>query len=176
MTLLRTLTLPLAALALVGCNADRVYVTDPPPASGYDFVPELRSFEIIDSYGYSSRLDPGEPLILDPYHDAGLFEIDWQVDSLEDYQASFRVGRRSNIAQSTVVYTEICGEGLPCDQGALRLCQYYPDLYMACGLDDTEVDVSSQIQVLPQRLYAFIEICDLNSDYCEYDYIRVWAE
>lgn len=169
--------LPAAALVLVGCDDDRVYVEDPHGRdSGYDFVPNLRAFHVIDSYGISTELDPGEALVIDPYYDAGLFEIDWRVDSLEDYQVSFRVGEESNIARSTIVYSEICGEGLPCDQEAIRLCQYYSDLTMACGLDDRVTDISPEIHTLPQRVYAFIEVCDLDSDYCEYDYYRVWAE
>lgn len=177
MNKLAKLALPWMVLALVGCNESRVYVNNPDDNhQGSDFVPYLKAFHMIDSYGISTEFDPGEPLVLDPYYDAGLFEIDWQVDSLEDYQVKFRVGERSSIRHSTPVYTEVCGEGLPCDQEAIRLCQYYSDLTMACGLDDRLIDISAQVHTLPQRLYAFLEVCDLNSNYCEYDYYRVLVE
>lgn len=171
------LALPLLALVLIGCDERRVHVIHAEERdTGRDFVPYLKAFHIIDTYGVDTALDPGEALTFDPYYDAGLFEVDWRVNSLEDYQVSVRVNDRASIHDSQEVYTEICGEGLPCDQEAIRLCQYYPDLTMACGLDEQVTDISLQIHSLPQKLYTFLEVCDLDSNYCEYDYYPVWVE
>ncbi len=179
MNRLLSLGMMTATLVLMGCDESHVYVKHvdtSPPHRGSDFVPHLKTFNIIDSYGVDTALDPGVPLTLDPYVDAGIFEIDWQVNSLEDYQISFRLNDRPSLSGSYGVYTEVCGEGLPCDQEAIRICQYYSDLTMACGLDDYVTDVSPLIYELPEKLYAVLEICDLDSEYCEYDYYPVWLE
>lgn len=147
-----------------------------PEPNGRDYIPVLRAFHLIDSYGVSTEEDYFAELVLDPYYDAGLFEIDWRVDSLEDYLVEFRINDRPELAGSRRIYSETCGAGLNCDLGAIRLCQYYSDLTMACGLDETVTDISHMIYTLPQEVYAVLQVCDLDSDYCEYEYHPVWVE
>ncbi len=173
-----TIALLAAMVTLAGCDESHVYVQHESEDhhSGDDFVPYLKAYHLIDSYGIDTAVDYETPLTLDPYYDAGIFEIDWQVNSLEDYQVSFRMNDRPTVVDSIPVYTEICGAGLPCDQDAIRICQYYSDLTMACGLDDYVTDISPLIDEFPEKSYAVLEVCDIDSNYCEYDYYPVWLE
>lgn len=173
-----TTLLAIATLVLVGCDESRVYVKHESEHryDGDDFVPYLKAYHLIDSYGVDTAVDFETPLTLDPYHDAGIFEIDWRVDSLEDYEVTFLVNDRPSVADAIPVYSEVCGEGLACDQEAIRICQYYSDLTMACGLDEYVTDISPIIDELPEQAYAVLEVCDTDSNYCEYDYYPVWLE
>ncbi|WP_347332084.1 hypothetical protein [Marinimicrobium locisalis] len=173
-----TMALLAAMVALAGCDERQVHADHGSDHEhhGDDFVPYLKAYHLIDSYGVDTAVDYETALTLDPYHDAGIFEIDWQVNSLEDYQVSFRMNDRPSLSGSIPVYTEICGAGLPCDQDAIRICQYYSDLTMACGLDEYITDISPLIEELPQKAYAVLEVCDTDSSYCEYDYYPVWLE
>lgn len=173
----RVFVLILVSVALLGCNERRtVYVSDAPAPSAYDLRPLLLEFHVIDSYGVDTGVDSHTALVLDPYHDGGLFEIDWWVDSPRDYRVDFRINDAPTVAGSQRVYTEVCGAELPCDQEAIRLCQYYPDLTMACGWDDTVTDISHLIYTLPQKVHAVLRVCDMSSTYCEYQAYPVWLE
>lgn len=173
----RVLVLILASVVLLGCNERRtVYASPPSTPSAYDLRPLLLDFHVIDSYGVDTGVDPHSALVLDPYHDEGLFEIDWWVDSPRDYRVELRINDAPVVAGSRRVYTEVCGAGLSCDWEAIRLCQYYPDLTMACGWDDTVTDISLFVDTLPQKAYAILRVCDMNATYCEYQMYPIWLE
>jgi hypothetical protein len=106
----------------------------------------------------------------------GLYEIFWDVDSLEDYRVSLRINDRASIAGSQLIYSQTCGAGRRCDQSGHWVCEYTNDFYMACDDSVNEVDIYPLVRQLPQKVYMFIEICDSNSGYCEYDYYPVTLE
>src|SRR5690625_2926092 len=134
----RVFVLILVSVALLGCNERRtVYVSDAPAPSAYDLRPLLLEFHLIDSYGVDTGVDSHTALVLDPYHDGGLFEIDWWVDSPRDYRVDFRINDAPTGAGRQRGYPEVCGAGLPCGREASRLCPASPGLSMACGRDDS---------------------------------------
>jgi hypothetical protein len=175
---IRILPIIFVSFALLGCYEPRtVYVSSPSsPSAAYDLRPLLLEFHLIDSYGVDTEFDRRSALVLDPYYDAGLFEIDWRVDSPRSYRVDFRINDAPTLTGSRRVYSEVCGEGRQCDQEAVRLCQYYPDLTMACGWDESVTDIGHLIYTLPQKVYAILRVCDMSATYCEYDYYPVWVE
>lgn len=141
-----------------------------------EFVPELRAFDIIDSYDTDTAVPKYPPLYLTPYRYDGLYEIFWAVDSLEDYTVNLRINDRASIAGSLLINSQVCGAGRRCDQSGNWICEYTTDFYMSCDNATREVDVYPLIQQLPQQVYLLLEVCDRNSGYCEYDYYPVTLE
>lgn len=172
---MKTLNLLLIASLLVllsACGGEGRSISPPPQ----NLEPELRAFHFIDSFGVSTE-DEFEPLlIVDPYVDDGLFEIFWNVRSAADYRVEYRVNDAPSLSGSVLVYTERCGAGRNCDQSGLRLCQYYPDFFMACGFDEFETDIEHLIFTVPQTLYSILQVCRIDGSYCEYEYHPVRME
>ncbi|MDO8343014.1 MAG: hypothetical protein Q7T48_07440 [Cellvibrio sp.] len=154
---------------LSGCGSDTVAVDDPHE----NYVPELRAFDIIDSYDTDTANPNHPPLVFDPYLYEGLYEIFWDVDSLEDYRVSLRINDRNSIEGSLLVHTQWCGAGRSCDQSGNWVCEYTSDFYMSCEGSARELDIYPLVDQLPQRIFMFIEICDFDSGYCEFDYYPV---
>ncbi|WP_231591845.1 hypothetical protein [Cellvibrio sp. pealriver] len=167
--LLPAIGLLLCVNFLSGCGSETVAADDPHE----NYVPELRAFDIIDSYDTDTATPNHPPLILDPYLYDGLFEVFWDVDSLEDYRVSVRINDRNTIENSIVVHSQWCGAGRSCDQSGNLICEYTSDFFMSCGNAAQERDIYPLIDQIPQKVYLFIEICDYNSGYCEYDYYPV---
>jgi hypothetical protein len=169
--------LTLGVFLLVGCggsgrSAGVVYADNPPPVN---YTPELYSFDLFDSYDVDTRVDSVTPLALSPFYYEGLFDIFWQANSLENYHLELRLNDRPSSYNSLLIHHEICGEGLWCDQAGSLICEYTSDLFMACESEPL-VDVSPLIQTLPQELYLILQVCDINSSWCEFDYYPVWME
>lgn len=143
---------------------------------GEEYLPELRSFDIIDSYDTDTAVPKHPPLALSPYYYDGLYEVFWAVDSLEDYTVSLRINDRASIAGSLLISSQVCGAGRLCDQRGNWVCEYTNDFYMSCDNSSREVDIYPLIRQLPQLVYLLLEICDRNSGYCEYDYYPVTLE
>nr|WP_324258606.1 hypothetical protein [Cellvibrio fontiphilus] len=159
-------------LLLVGCGGSGSAVSDP----GEDYRPELRAFDIIDSYDTDTAKPNHPPLALSPYFYDGLFEVFWSVNSLEDYTVSLRINDRASIANSILISSQVCGAGFACDQGGGWICEYTNDFFMSCDTSSREVDIYPLIDQLPQRVFLLLEVCDRNSGYCEYDYYPVTLE
>lgn len=153
-------------ILLAGCYAETA------PHEG----PALRDFHMIDSYGVSSEEYNRPRLAINPYVDEGLFEILWTAQSNRDYTLGFYINDRPDINGSTFVYGELCGRGLDCYHSGIRLCQYYSDFTLACGMDEYVVNIDYLIKRIPQTLYAFLEVCDTRTSYCEYQYRPVLME
>lgn len=164
------------ALSMSACGGDRRVYTDDPDPTPSVHRPELRAFHLIDSFGVSTEDEYDPELVIDPYYDDGLFEIFWNVSSAHDYRVEYRVNDTPDISGSQLVYTERCGAGRECDQSGLRLCQYYTDYAMACGMDDEVTYVEHLIYEVPQILYSIVRVCNLSRSYCEYEYHPVWME
>lgn len=145
-----------------------------------DYTPELQSFDMIDSYGQDTARPPYLDLALSPSElpsgTEGVFEIFWRVNSLEDYTVSLRVNDRPSIATSLAVHSEVCGAGRWCDQSGSLICDYTDDFYLSCDNSNNPLDIASLFPDVPQRLYLFLEVCDSDSNYCEYDYYPVTFE
>lgn len=160
---------------LTGCGGSTstaVYVERPAPVN---YTPELYSFDIFDSYDVDTRIDSVTPLALSPYYYDGLFDIFWRANSLEDYHLELRLNDRPTSQGSLLIHHEICGAGLWCDQGGSLICEYTADLFMACEAEPL-VDISPLLYRLPQEMYLIMQVCDINSSYCEFDYYPVWME
>lgn len=161
----------LACLAIVGCGGGSSSAREPV----YNYTPALYSYDIIDSYGTNTKYSSA-PLTLDPYELYGLFEIEWTVDSLEDYRVKISLNDRPSLTDSVLVHTERCGAGLWCVQGGNLICEYGADLTMSCNNGLDYVDISYLFYDIPQEMYLFLEVCDIDSPYCEYDYYPVTME
>ena len=137
--------------------------------------PTLIHFDIVDSYGVDSATSSA-PLAINPYLYNGLFDIFWDVNSIEDYRINIRINDAPGVANSFLVYSEICGAGRACDQDGNVICEYTSDLTLSCNNASNPTDISALFRAIPQDLYMVFEICDLNSPYCAYDFRRVLME
>lgn len=166
------------AILATGCGGGTTHVYEEPAPREY--VPYLEEFHIVDSYGDDTYDYTNPSPALNPDIDNGFFEIYWFVDSREDYIVNYRINNSPYIDDSLLINSDFCGEGLACDQDGLQFCQYIPDFYIACESNDSdvlyEVDIVDLIDTVPQTLYLFLEVCDTNSLYCEYDYYPVLME
>lgn len=158
---------------MVGCGggSKTVHVVPPP----VNYTPELRSFDMLDSYDVDTRVDDHTPLALSPYYYGGLFEVYWSANSLEDYVLELRINDRTSPNDSYLVHSERCGAGLWCDQAGTLICEYTSDFAMACEGEEL-IDVSELFPNVPEELYLILQVCDIDSAYCEYDYYPVWME
>ena len=141
-----------------------------------ELYPELRVFDIIDSYGTDTSSPNFPPLALSPYLYEGRYDVYWEVTSFEDYTVNLRINDRAYIADSILISSQICGAGRRCDQAGHWICEYTRDFYMSCDNVSRKADIYTLVRQVPQRVFLFIEICDTNSDYCEYDYYPVTLE
>ncbi len=135
-------------------------------------APSLVGFDIVDSYGVDTCCSI-KPLTLDPYIDNGLFDVFWKVNSLYDYRVNIRINSTTDVANSLLVYSDICGAGRACDQGGNVICEYTSDFYLSCNNGRHPTDIAGLMKRVPQNLYLMLEICDLNSPYCTYQYYPV---
>lgn len=170
--ILASFALVILPSVLVACGGSGSAASDP----GEDYRPELRAFDIIDSYDTDTAIPNHPPLALSPYFYDGLYEVFWAVDSLEDYTVSLRINDRASIAGSILINSQVCGAGRVCDQGGNWICEYTNDFFMSCDNSPREVDIYPLISQLPQRVFLLLEVCDRNSGYCEYDYYPVTLE
>lgn len=158
------MTLLLLPLVLVGCKSDS---TGPET-----YVPELDSFDIIDSLDTDTSRPNYPPLVLDPYLYDGLFEVFWSAYSREPYRVNLRINDRPSIANSLLVYSEACDPKRGCKHVGNFICSYDAELYLACETGD-RLDIQPLFKEIPQRLHLFLEVCDGDSSFCEYNYYPV---
>lgn len=170
MKIIGRLLLLLSLLSLFACRSEVV------AESGDDYVPQLRYFDLLDSYDQDTAKPPYGDLALSPYYYDGQFEVSWVVNSLEDYSVHLWVNDRPGLNQALLIQSQICGQGLWCDQSGRLVCEYTSDLYLNCDADLAPVDIAPLFTQVPQRLYLLLEVCDRNSSYCEYDYYPVTFE
>lgn len=160
----------LLALVMSGCGGSSRAVE---PA--YNYTPDLRSFDLIDSYGTDTAVSNSE-LVLDPYIEGGWFDVFWKVNSLEDYRVNFLVNKYPDLIGSVLVDTARCGAGLACDQSGGFPCEYYTNYTMSCDDGATIADIYHLFPEFPATLFLILEVCDLDSTFCEYDYYPVIME
>ncbi|GAB1263860.1 hypothetical protein [Aurantivibrio infirmus] len=150
-----------------GGSSDEVFVVPYNP-------PSLEAFHVVDSLGVSSEdfIDPF--LVLNPYIDGGQFEIYWDVLNEYDYSVELRINDVPFIEGSRFVSSDYCGIGLDCDLSGIQFCEYYADFSMSCdppgtnNPNQTVVRFDDMISTVPQDMYLILDICDTESDYCEY--------
>lgn len=161
-----------ASLVIVGCGGGS---SSAAPDPSYNYTPALYSFDIVDSYDTNTATS-NAPLALNPYNRFGLFEIEWTANSLEDYRVRVSINDRPNLTDSVEIHNERCGLGLWCDQGGSLICEYGANLTLSCDTSLEPVDISYLFYTIPEDLYLFLEVCDIGSPYCEYDYYPVTME
>lgn len=163
-------------VAITGCRSS---------ASGghhHTNPPELLEFNMVDSYLVNSGTDPFTQLALSPYIDGGLFEVYWDVYNEDDYVVELSVNDVPDLSGRRVIKREVCGPGLDCDLEGEFYCEYYEDFSMTCDLPsepnpgERVVYFDDLIQFVPQTLYFILDICDTNSDLCEYQILDVVME
>ena len=160
----------IAGMGLTGCGGGGVRV------QSIDYAPDLHRFDIIDSYGVDTA-NSSAALALSPYVDNGLFDIDWQVNSLEDYQVNVRINDHPSVDNSYLFYSKICGVGRACDQSGSAVCEYTSDYTLSCNNDNHPTDISSLFRhAPPQKLYVVLEVCNYSLTSCVYDYYPVAME
>lgn len=177
---MKLFALPFLALMLLGVTACGGSSSAAHPE---DYVPELRYFDIIDSYDVDTARDPRADLALTPFRYGGLFEVFWGVNSLEDYSVTLKINSRPSLVDSITIHSEVCGENRWCDQAGNLVCEYTEEFYMSCENSGQLVDIlplfpvdENEEPITPETLYLFLEVCDYDSYYCEYDYYPVLME
>lgn len=169
----------LAAIAsifvLSGCGGSVHRHVDFPP-------PVLEAFYIVDSYGVDTDLDPFTQPVLDPFFRSGLFEVFWEVDNEDGYFVELSINDRPSLTGREVIADEYCGPGQDCDFFGEFFCEYNADLTMSCDLP-TENFPGQRVEYfghlvdsLPASMYLILDICDTNSDVCEFQILDVVIE
>lgn len=140
--------------------------------------PRIRTFGLIDSYGYDSEFSAYGSMELNPYEDYGIFNIYWEVDSAYDYTVDIYVNDVPDLAGAFLIGTDYCGPHEPCDRYGQQICEYTPDYYMGCGLDLTDASYYAQsmdslVYQHPETVYISVEVCPIYRGYCEAEFIPV---
>lgn len=168
---LLSLWIVLASLSLTACGGGSettVHVVD--------YTPELRRFDVVDSYGIDTAEPGTTPLAINPYLYNGLFDVYWKVNSLEDYQVNIRINDMPSPNNSFLIYSEICGQGRACDQAGGLICEYTAELELSCNNSTHPTDIGDLFNEVPQRLYLILQVCDMNSSYCDFESYPVFME
>ena len=140
----------------------------------YNPTPTLVHYDIVDSYGVDTA-NSSAALAINPYLDNGMFDIFWKVNSLEDYRVHVLVNDRATPDNSFLIYSDICGAHQACDQLGSVICEYTSDFTLSCN-NSNPVDIGVLFKKVPQTVYMILEICDIDSSYCAYEYYPVSME
>ncbi|GAB1256896.1 hypothetical protein NBRC116494_13980 [Aurantivibrio plasticivorans] len=176
-----TFGLAFITLLIVGCNTESsrdtviIIEEDSPP-------PRLDAFHLVDSYGVSSEESPNSDLVLNPYLYNGEFEVFWDVTSERDYAVEIRLNDQPTYENSRLISTDYCGTALECESTGLQFCNYYSDFSMSCDPPNTinpgqyVTFFEDWVYQLPQQLYMLVDVCDTESNYCEYSVREILVE
>lgn len=164
-----TLLLAMSSLLLVACGGGGSREAE------VIYAPDIHRFDVVDSYGVDSAKS-NLTLAVNPYVDNGLFDIFWEVDSLEDYRVNILVNDARSASNSFLIHSEICGAGLACDQGGGVICHYTSDFTLSCNNSSRVADIGELFRQVPQPLYLVLEVCDTRGFSCDHDYRRVVME
>ena len=144
--------------------------------TGEPYLPELRQFTVVDSYGTHSDFDPDIPLRVSPYIYFGAFDIQWDVYSFFDYEINFRINTLPSIYGSQLIAADDCSYYTDCYWDQQLYCQYQLDFDVVCespSSSDIHVsNISHLISTIPQTVYFILEVCN-DYAYCEYQAIPV---
>ena len=143
-------------------------------------IPEIISFDIVDSYLTNSDFEPG-PYAVSPYIDDGLFELFWHVESFHPYRVELYLNDRSYPDFGVLMSSAWCGFGESCGNESYQYCRYRDNLSMICELPESfstyaDRDISSLFTEIPEDLYFVLEVCDIDLFYCEYQSLAVSLE
>ncbi len=135
-------------------------------------TPDLQGFYVVDSDGVSSELYPTEQSYIDPYVDAGFFEVYWYAQSFYDYNVYLSINDRPGVSGAYMLVSDYCGPSSHCDFDGSYSCQYTTDFELGCGLDGVEIDhnlisISDLFFDVPDTLYLNLEVCDEFDQYCQ---------
>ncbi|UTF61292.1 hypothetical protein [Gilvimarinus sp. DA14] len=165
MRMINLLSATVGLLLLAGCN--EAYHDDPPPPP----PPQaLTDFVVIDSYGVDSGYSPDAPLAIDPFVNAGVFEVFWQARFSRYYSFYLSVSETPYIADAVPVYETGCGPGQHCNLDGYALCQYNQDFTLFCE-NGPVVDMLEVVYEVPQNVYFFAEVCGAHE--CNYQRLKV---
>lgn len=159
---------------LMACNSETTYEAD-----DEHYAPTLYNFHVIDSYGINSEYNPFASLSLSPFLDWGIFEIYWDVSSVEPYTIEFMINDQPTIAGSRLISREHCASDYACHNYQFQFCEYDTDFTIECETpngDTQSGNVADLVYQLPQDLYLILQVCDDDQDYCEYQSRRVTLE
>lgn len=159
---------------LAACGEEESYYVD-------DAIPELISFNMVDSYRTNSDIEPDVELRVSPYIDDGEFELFWEVNPDIRYRAELFINDRPNLANAISLTTSWCGPGRDCRNFSYQYCEYQSDLRLQCAAPEQnspvrDVDISPLFDDIPEALYMMLEVCDRDIFYCEYQSLPVVFE
>ncbi len=163
----------------VGASAGVYYDYDSGYESGHDhYLPQIREFGLVDSYGNDSQYSSHGSLALDPFLDFGIFEVYWDVSSFYNYEVNLYINDRPGLNHAILIGTDSCGPLESCDSIGNQVCQYNPDFYLGCGYDLDDADYFAQsvdvlLSQIPDRAYLSLEVCPAEGGYCEVQSIPV---
>lgn len=162
----------LLGIVLAGCHESSVGHYEEPH-------PNIRSFEIIDTYGTNSNFSPVSSLAISPYVNGGDFDLLWDIHSHQDYWVDIYVNSGPFLTGGQWISSTYCGPGLACDYHPVAACTYTDTFDVIC--EDANGDIQGAaidhlITSVPQTLYFILDTCDVNFDNCEYQAIPVLME
>lgn len=135
------------------------------------FQPELEAFNITDSFGHNSEVSPSLAMTIDPYVDNGWFEIAWIAHSWDDYWVEYYINDSPSMENASYVGSQLCGLGFECEEDGLQFCQYTPDYGVSCDTGEEHTAyIDYLVRVTPQTLYFILQVCDIDFEYCEYQF------
>lgn len=139
--------------------------------TGFVFEPELEAFTITDSFGLNSEVSPSLAMAIDPYVDNGWFEIAWLAHSWDDYWVEYYISDNPSLDNASYIGSQLCGLGFACEDDGLQFCRYTSDYGLRCDTGEEHTAyIDHLVHVIPQTLYFILQVCDLNFEYCEYQF------
>lgn len=135
-----------------------------------DLPPTIRSFSIIDTFGYAN-VYPDEAIQISPYYGSGLFRISWNVAS-SNYYAELLVSRdRDGYRSIPLIAVDSWSPSL----GAT--CRYRENGTLGCWLDGQNewnayyYSLQDLGFAVPYVLTAYLVLTVWNDDFTGYNYV-----
>ena len=167
-----------ALISLMGCSGESsessetvIVVSEPDP--------ELRQFDMVDTYGTNSEFEPVSNLAVSPFIQGGEFELFWNIHSHFDYYVDFRINTSPTLSGSQLVFSDYCDSLFSCHDYQYLYCDYQSDFDIVCEnyLGETQVAyIGDYIERIPQTLYFILDTCDGHGLNCTYQAIPVVME
>jgi len=136
-------------------------------------------FDMIDTDGTHSSFGSVYDLNLSPYTNGGRFELFWETLAYGSYKVDIRVNTWPSPIGSQRVYTDTCGTFHLCDETPILYCDYQTDFDIACeGVYGNYqiANIGHLLSDIPQRLYFILDVCDRDTDFCDFQALPVVME
>ena len=164
-------------LILAGCKGSVSVSSD----DYSDPDPDLRQFDVIDTYGYNSEFDPLSSLAISPFINDGEFDVFWDIRSNYDYYVDFRINSTPTLSGSQLVFADYCNSDFSChsNQFLYCYCEYQSDFDIICENSEGDIqaaNIDHHINTIPQTLYLILDTCNGYGLDCQYQTIPIVFE